>query len=61
MADRVLPTTDFYVIQYLRYVTHDQVQAFLDKGWIVTSTLAESNHGFYAVLMLYEGNDEPNE
>ena len=44
---------------WLRYVPHDDVPAYLAKGWRITSDLAGSNHGNYSVLMQWEGDSEP--
>jgi hypothetical protein len=43
---------------WLRYVTHDQVASFEAKGWRFHCPM-QRHHGHYSVLMIWEGNDEP--
>ncbi len=47
------------MIQWLRYVAHDEVPAYLAKGWVVSDDLFGTPHGDYAVLMLWAGEGEP--
>lgn len=41
----------------LQYVPHDQVDDFIRRGWVVRDRLADTHHGRYAVLMIYEGKE----
>lgn len=43
---------------WLRYVIHSEVQKFEAQGWINTGTML-AHHGHYAVLMQWEGQNEP--
>ena len=43
---------------WLRYVTFAEVPAYEAKGWTIRDQL-DCHHGFYGVLMIYEGDDEP--
>lgn len=46
------------MISWLRYVPHDQIPAFLEKGWEVVA-LAGTPHGNYSVWMRFTGEGEP--
>lgn len=46
------------MIQFLRYVTYDDIPEYQKRGWIVVSGLY-GNHGHYSVLMQYMGEGEP--
>lgn len=46
------------MIQFLRYVTFDDVPAYEKRGWVVVSGLY-GNHGHYSVLMEFKGEGEP--
>lgn len=47
------------MISWLRYVPHDQIEAFLAKGWEIVDTLAATHHGDHAILMRWAGEGEP--
>lgn len=49
------------MISYFRYVNHDQVEAFLKKGWVVADTMEGTPHGFYSILMKWMGEGEPKD
>ena len=44
---------------WLRYVPHPQMLKFLALGWSISDELHGTNHGNYAVLMIWEGENEP--
>lgn len=44
---------------WLRYVAHGDVARFLAEGWSVRDDLVGTNHGFYSVLMTFDGQGEP--
>lgn len=44
---------------WLRYVPHAQILRFLATGWAISDELHGTNHGNYAVLMIWEGEGEP--
>lgn len=44
---------------YLCYVTFDDVPEYEAKGWRVRSMLG-GNHGNYSILMIWEGEGEPD-
>ena len=46
-------------VQWLRYVPHGRIVEFLAKGWCISDELHGTNHGDYAVLMVWEGDGEP--
>ena len=48
------------MITWLRYVVHSSVEAYKAKGWKVRNDMADTHHGKYAVLMIWEGEGEPN-
>lgn len=43
---------------WLRYVPFEHVEEFKAKGWKVQGKML-GNHGHYAVLMIWEGENEP--
>jgi hypothetical protein len=43
---------------WLRYVAFDHIGEFEAKGWKLYAPM-QGNHGTYAVLMIWEGSDEP--
>jgi len=45
---------------WLRYVPHAQMLLFLAKGWAIADELHGTNHGFYAVLMVWRGDHDPD-
>ena len=45
--------------QWLCYVTFADVTDYEAKGWKVAGPLG-GNHGHYSVLMIWEGQGEPN-
>lgn len=47
------------MITYLRYVPHNQLLAFLAKGWKISDELHGSNHGQWSVLMYWPFDGEP--
>lgn len=47
-------------VQWLQYVPHNQVVVFLARGWSISDELHGTNHGNYAVLMLWGGVGEPH-
>jgi len=46
---------------WLRYIPHDDVGRYQAAGWSVSSDLAHTHHGAYAVLMQWVGDGEPPE
>lgn len=44
---------------WLRYVPLDAVGPYLAIGWTIADDMANTHHGFHAVLMRWEGQDEP--
>lgn len=48
-------------VAFFHYVTHANVPAWLDRGWIIADTLADTKHGEFAVLMKWAGEGEPPE
>lgn len=53
-------TTNENHVVFLRYVAHDQMLAFLARGWAIADELHGASHGEHAVLMTYQGDGEPN-
>lgn len=51
-----LPRT---AIQFLKYVPHVDMLAHLSRGWKLSDELHGTNHGHYAVLMVWDGEGEP--
>ena len=47
------------MIQWLRYIPHDEMRAYLAKGWAISDEMHFTNHGAYAVLMVWGGDGEP--
>lgn len=45
--------------QIFRYVPHADVQRRMAEGWVVADDLAGTNHGWYSVLMQWQGAGEP--
>jgi hypothetical protein len=48
------------VTQWLRYVPHRLVAEFSARGWRLADDFAGTHHGAHAVLMVWEGEDEPD-
>lgn len=55
MSEREKPM----VMYYLRYVPHAQREEYEKRGWRVVNEMADDHHGQYSVLMVYEGEGEP--
>lgn len=47
-------------IQFLKYVPHVDMLQHLASGWRLSDELHGTNHGHYAVLMVWVGEGEPN-
>jgi hypothetical protein len=47
------------VIKWLRYVPHRLVAEFSARGWRLADDFAGTHHGAHAVLMVWEGEHEP--
>jgi hypothetical protein len=47
------------VTTWLRYVPHKRVAEHLANGWRVADDFAGTHHGAHAVLMVWEGEDDP--
>ena len=47
------------MISWFRFVTHDSVEDYLAKGWVIADTLFGTKHGDFAVLMRFAGEGEP--
>ena len=45
---------------WLRYVPHRLVDSYLAKGWAVADDMASTHHGTHAVLMVWQGEGEPD-
>ena len=54
-------TADPGRISWLRYVPHADVARRLAAGWMISDDLSGTNHGNYAVLMIWKGEDEPSD
>jgi hypothetical protein len=48
------------MIQFLKYVPHGELLAHMAIGWVLSDDLVGTNHGNYAVLMVWMGEGEPN-
>jgi hypothetical protein len=46
--------------QFLKYVVHGEIVVHLAEGWEISDDLHGTNHGNYAVLMVWMGKGEPN-
>ena len=46
-------------IQFLKYVPHVDMLQHLASGWRLSDELHGTNHGHYAVLMVWAGEGEP--
>ena len=46
-------------IQFLKYVPHVDMLGHLASGWRLSDELHGTNHGHYAVLMVWDGEGEP--
>lgn len=46
-------------MMWFRYVPLDAVGRRLAEGWTIVDDMADSHHGFYAVLMKFVGDGEP--
>jgi hypothetical protein len=44
---------------YIRYVRHADVQAYLDKGWVISNELDGTHHGYYSKIMTWTGVGDP--
>lgn len=44
---------------WLRYVPLAEVGRWLAQGWTISDDMADCHHGRHAVLMVWEGDDEP--
>jgi hypothetical protein len=46
-----------------RYVRHEDVEAYLQAGWVIAADLADCYHGQFAVLMMrppaLDGPEDP--
>jgi hypothetical protein len=47
------------MIQWLKFVPHDELLVHLAKGWAVSDDLHGSCHGFYSCLCVFTGEGEP--
>lgn len=47
------------VLHWLRYVPHSLRAEYEAKGWKVSCEMEDTNHGQWSVLMIYEGEGEP--
>ncbi len=56
---RIPILSDGCSFQYVRYVRHNEVEAFKAKGWVVSDDLGGTHHGFHGCLMSFEGTGEP--
>jgi hypothetical protein len=48
------------MITFLKYVVHGELLVHLAGGWAISDDLHGTNHGNYAVLMVWMGEGEPN-
>ena len=46
-------------VTWLRYVPHSLRAEYEAKGWKVSCEMEGTNHGQWSVLMIYEGEGEP--
>jgi hypothetical protein len=47
-------------VQWLRFVTHSRIAEFEAKGWVVIDDLRGCNHGFWSVIMIWNGSGTPD-
>lgn len=47
------------MITWLRYVPHGDLLRHLALGWIIRDELHGTNHGHFAVLMIWRGDGPP--
>ena len=48
-------------IEWVKYVPHHAVAAHIKLGWVVSDTLAGTNHGHYSIIMSWPHAGEPPE
>jgi len=48
------------MIRYYRHVPNSLVADMQAKGWKIAHDLKDCHHGFHAVLMIWEGDGEPD-
>jgi hypothetical protein len=47
------------VLHWLRYVPHSLRSEYEAKGWVISNEMEDTNHGQWSVLMIYEGEGDP--
>jgi hypothetical protein len=46
-------------VTWLRYVPHSLRSEYEAKGWVISNEMEDTNHGQWSVLMIYEGEGDP--
>lgn len=47
------------MIQWLRYVSHAEVESFKAQGWVLSNDLKGTHHGVFSVIMVWTGQGVP--